>query len=373
MMRMTDTKSGLSSPLNMKSTTECYRYPIPLNPPSQGGLFRILPPLQKSRHIGISDRKLAADDLKTSRRSPSPDWRTGLDLRSSVCLAFLAIATTAPGAIASAGLNGAARNGFPTGTVGAIATKDSVRLAQGFLGQCAIVGRDTFIYKRRNPDSQKIEALFSNERVRLADDGEDGWIAIDQPVTGFVRIADLSGFQDCNGQSVTARPIPTGPILVNQCRAAKQDTYIYQQPSTASLRIRQLSANSQVILASNGSDGWIAISSPERGFVQTDNLRTCDRATNFSPPPPNPNPNPGLCRRVSDIVANGLNIRRQPNTDSESIGSVVPGDIVILSSNLSTVDNQGRSWVEIEFPIQGWISEGLQNGGQLNLQSVACP
>lgn len=299
--------------------------------------------------LGLNTRfqKLVAKDVKASRqvRSPSPE-RRGINAGQPVFLALLAIAATAQGAIA---------------------TTEHLYLAQGLIGKCAVVGENTFIYKRRDPDSPKVEGLSSEERVRLAGNGEDGWIAIDQPNAGFVRIADLNGFQECDGEPVSTPPIP--PIQVpDLCRAAKQDIYIYRQRSTASLRIRQLPLNSQVTLAGTASDGWIAISSPERGFVQTESLKRCDRVSPAVAPRTTASE---LCRRVTYDGDEGLNIREQPSTDSVVVGRGFLGDLVTLKTLNPILDSNGREWVEITFPVAGWISNGFPSQGDINLQR--CP
>ena len=77
--------------------------------------------------------------------------------------------------------------------------------------------------------------------------------------------------------------------LVGQCRAAKQRIFIYSQRSTTSQTVRTIAPNEQVTLADNGAAGWVAISSPEAGYVRASELTTCQSANR---PTPNPAPNP---------------------------------------------------------------------------------
>src|SRR6476469_452624 len=55
--------------------------------------------------------------------------------------------------------------------------------------------------------------------------------------------------------------------LVGQCRAANARIFIYSQRSTTSQTVRTLATNEQVTLAEEGTGGFIAISSHERGYV----------------------------------------------------------------------------------------------------------
>jgi hypothetical protein len=60
-------------------------------------------------------------------------------------------------------------------------------------------------------------------------------------------------------------------------------------------------------------------------------------------------------------------IRRDANLTSPSVGGIaLNGRMTITTTPPTTTrDAQGRTWVEIEAPARGWISNGF--GGQSNI------
>jgi hypothetical protein len=168
--------------------------------------------------------------------------------------------------------------------------------------------------------------------------------------------------------------------LVGQCRAAKQRIFVYSQRSTTSPTVRTLAPNEQVTLADDGAAGWIAISSPEAGYVRASDLVTCQGVT---PPRPNPTPNPtpspapntsSLCRIVTyNGPEGGLAIRSRPDRSAPRVDGVRLGDRVTLRTSPppATLDKEGRSWIEITAPSRGWISNGFPNSRSAN--TGLCP
>ncbi|MBE9117315.1 hypothetical protein IQ249_15560 [Lusitaniella coriacea LEGE 07157] len=137
--------------------------------------------------------------------------------------------------------------------------------------------------------------------------------------------------------------------LVGQCRAAKRDIFIYSERSTGSTKIRALSMNTEVTLAGNGANGWIAVSAPATGFVQTADLKSCGS----SPQPPTKN----LCRKLN--VA--MNIRATPRLNGRYLTTLAAGRQVTLKTDTETMAD-GRYWVEITSPVQGWLSSRPATG-----------
>ncbi|MGG6268420.1 hypothetical protein ACQ4M3_19500 [Leptolyngbya sp. AN03gr2] len=152
--------------------------------------------------------------------------------------------------------------------------------------------------------------------------------------------------------------------LTGQLRCAKQSTAIFAQRSAASPVVRTLTENQPVTLAENTAEGgFIAVSAPVRGFIQTVTLRLCPTSGN-----PNPNPNPNAtCRRVNQTQ--GLIVRQGANVSSPVVSSVANNTQVFLTTNPATtsVDSSGRIWVRIARPAAGWISNGFQNTPGTNL------
>lgn len=163
-----------------------------------------------------------------------------------------------------------------------------------------------------------------------------------------------------------------------QCRAATQSVFVYRERSTAS-PLRVLENGERVNLAeAAGRDGWIAIDSPIRGFVEAKNLKSCNAETSVSQPPtpnrPTANRPSNLCRRVTYIGEEGIAIRESPNPDARRVGGVSFGEQVTLSTRPTreqfVKDEQGREWVRVTRPVVGWMSNGFPASGNMNL--AAC-
>lgn len=145
--------------------------------------------------------------------------------------------------------------------------------------------------------------------------------------------------------------------LVGQCRAAKQRIFVYTERSTTSQTVRTIGPNQQVTLADNGSNGWIAISSPVTGYVRASDLKLCQGGT--QPPPQTSN----LCRTVT--AQDGLSVRQNPSFASARVGGVFLGNTVTLANpQQSQVNPQegNRTWIRIVAPTAGWISSGFPEG-----------
>jgi hypothetical protein len=151
--------------------------------------------------------------------------------------------------------------------------------------------------------------------------------------------------------------------LVGQCRAAARSIFVYRERSSSN-PIRALEANEQVTLAeANGRDGWIAINSPVRGFVETRDLRRCSRVEE-------PTRQLNLCRQVTYDGIEGLAIRERPDSNSPRVGGVFYGERVTLSNPPQfRQDSEGREWAKLTAPFVGWISNGFPAVGDLNLEA----
>lgn len=170
--------------------------------------------------------------------------------------------------------------------------------------------------------------------------------------------------------------------LVGQCRAANQRLPIYRQPTTSSPSDRILATAEQVKLADNGNgNGWIRISAPIAGFVEAAKLMNCSGvAVNPTPPRPAPAPAPApapissRCRVVTyNGPEGGLAIRSRPDRTAPRVDGVKFGDRVTLRTSPppTTLDKDGRAWVEVTAPSRGWISNGFPSTKSMNIGS--CP
>lgn len=164
-------------------------------------------------------------------------------------------------------------------------------------------------------------------------------------------------------QTPAAAPAPSS--LIGQTRCAKQSTAIFAQRSGTSAVVRALAPNQSITLSENAAqNGYIGVSAPAAGFVQTVNLKVCDKPN----PNPNPNPNPptSACRRV--VATDGLIVRQGASVSTPVVGQVAFNTQVTLSTTPATSKvDAGRVWVQISKPLSGWVSNGLQNAPGTNL------
>lgn len=175
--------------------------------------------------------------------------------------------------------------------------------------------------------------------------------------------------------------------IVGECRAAGRRIFVYSQRSTTSQTVRTLGPNEQVTLADDGAAGWVAISSPEVGYVRANELISCPVAERPTPRPrvrPRPTASPApapatatstnqtsnRCRIVTyDGPEGGLAIRTQPNGNAPRIAGVNFGEKVTLRTSPppSNLDKDGRDWVEVVAPSRGWISNGFPSTNSTNI------
>ncbi len=147
---------------------------------------------------------------------------------------------------------------------------------------------------------------------------------------------------------------------------------IRQGPSAGTPQVGFVPFNQQVTLVQGfqgiqGPDGrqWVEIAAPVRGYVSngyaaTSNLGYCIEQVGTTPVP-STGPTPvNLCREVNrDRAPRGLAIRENPSRLSAYKGGVDGGGRVTLVENYKLVrdiNGEPRDWVQITFPINGYIS-----------------
>lgn len=156
--------------------------------------------------------------------------------------------------------------------------------------------------------------------------------------------------------------------LIGQCRAAKQATGIYEKPAASSKTLATLKMNDRVTLAENtAKDGMIAINVPSDGFVKTSDLKMCGTPSKPGDKPAD-KPTGSSCRLVTQVK--GLAIRKAPGS-GEVVGGVAQNEKITLVTPMESKDtNDGRTWIKIAKPMEGWVSEGFKNAGK---NVAACP
>ena len=155
--------------------------------------------------------------------------------------------------------------------------------------------------------------------------------------------------------------------LTGQCRAVKQSTGLYKDRDSSSALLSSLKLNDKVTLAEETArDSMILVSSPSKVFVQTANLKMCPGAVSVTPKPV---PNGSSCRLVTQVK--GLAIRKEPSATSEAVAGVAQNEkITLVTPPEAKNTDDGRSWIKISKPAEGWVSEGFVNAGK---NVAACP
>lgn len=148
--------------------------------------------------------------------------------------------------------------------------------------------------------------------------------------------------------------------LTGQCRAAKQSTGLYRDRDSSSVLLSSLKLGDKVTLAEETArDGMILVSAPSKGFVQTANLKMCPGAV----VPVTPKPSLSSCRLVTQPM--GLAIRKEPGGTSEVVSGVGQNEkITLVTPPESKNTGDGRTWIKISKPAEGWVSEGFVNAGK---------
>lgn len=259
-----------------------------------------------------------------------------------------------------------------------------LQLAQNVVGQCRAARRNIFIYRDRSTNSP-LNALSVNERVRLADNGLNGWIAVDSPITGFVQASDLAS---CIDQRATTprpqpQPQPRPSIAANTCRQVSWDEGLEVKRSPQGDRVGGVVYAQQVTLTGNeqltfdeerkANRLWAEISSPIRGWVTSglqgggSNLAPCGTVVARPPGSARPAPAANICRQVT--WKDGLVVQRTPNGDQ--IGGVSFQQRIRITGNERVLpDPQGgpnRVWIEVASPLRGWVTNGSVGSAGRNL------
>lgn len=245
---------------------------------------------------------------------------------------------------------------FPGRSLPAIASSPPLSIAQNIVGECRAARQGTFIYYERSLESGKIRALQTNDRVILAGNAEEGWVAVSEPTVGFVPTGDL---KLCTTEKITL--------------CASVGTFIYENPSTGSRTIRSVLPNESVVVTTELVEGWRTVLEPRAGFIQQARLKECENTSSRvrSISSTRVAPSTSFCHRVTPLVDPGLNVRSEPTEAATVVDTLAPGTVVRLRSTTAQMDSNGRSWVPIIAPVSGWVSDGFP-GNQTNLKPVYC-
>jgi len=121
------------------------------------------------------------------------------------------------------------------------------------------------VRQEANSNSQAVGIIGSGRTVTIQSLGENGWIPITAPLKGYVYGGFLAECEAANS------PPPTN------CRsvAAARGINVYQTPSSDGETTGFVANGRMVTIESLGTDGWVPISVPLKGYVQAENLGYC--------------------------------------------------------------------------------------------------
>jgi len=184
-----------------------------------------------------------------------------------------------------------------------------------------------------------------------------------------LTVAAIAATSTANPAFAETQPAPQLLAQVGECRAANRPTPVFESASTVSSALRIVGADQKVTLSAAGANGFVRISSPLDGFIQTAVLKMC-----------NIPPKVG-CRLL--VKPDFANVRREPKippagAPDNVIGSVAKGETVSVtlspSGSVITASGDGFIWVQIDAsrpPISntgvGWIYNSRIGVNESNL------
>lgn len=137
---------------------------------------------------------------------------------------------------------------------------------------CRAVSATGGLRVRQNPsiNAPVIDILANGRIVTIENLGQDGWVPISYPVSGYVSADYLTACR--------AVPTPTTPSDPdNTCRqvSAEGGLYVRREPDVDSPTVELLPNSTPVEIESLGANGWVPITSPYNGFVSAKYLTSC--------------------------------------------------------------------------------------------------
>ncbi|KYC43686.1 hypothetical protein WA1_00515 [Scytonema hofmannii PCC 7110] len=141
------------------------------------------------------------------------------------------------------------------------------QLAQ-YSGSCRQVAARSGLYVWQKPTtiSSVVALLDYGQEVTIQNRGKNGWVPISAPVKGYVFNTDF--LISC--QAAT-------PPNQNFCRKVVADAglVVRRKPSINAARVGVVADGQNVLVAERGRNGWVPISVPLLGYVQSKYLGYC--------------------------------------------------------------------------------------------------
>lgn len=123
------------------------------------------------------------------------------------------------------------------------------------------ISEESVLNVRLEPGGKIVGTLSDRALVTIVDGGENGWVSISSPFTGYVYSEYLT--------SCTTPIVEVDPLLTSTCRqvSATDGMQVYQRPSLNGDILGTVADSQQVTIVNRGENGWVPISSPVNGYI----------------------------------------------------------------------------------------------------------
>ncbi len=231
----------------------------------------------------------------------------------------------------------------------------------------------------------RVSVVAKDSVVRLAGDGSNGWIKVDYPKDGYIQAKYLY-VANCPANLAQKPTPPADGDLCRRIISPPEGLVIRSEATSTSANVGGVAQYGRVTLSSNpattskDSAGrtWVKISAPANGWISNGlpgsggHIVLCSATNPPTNPPTNPQPQPqppttaSRCRRVIN-PPEGLLILKEARSGSGVVGGVGFRERMTLTSAPATTskDSTGRTWVKIEAPAAGWVSNGTGGTGNI--------
>jgi hypothetical protein len=186
------------------------------------------------------------------------------------------------------------------------------------------------------------------------------------PLTQDLLAQDRLAQDSAGGSSDLCRKILTPPEGLNiRAKATSTSAIVGGVGKGETVTLTTSPATTQ----KEGSRTWVQISAPAAGWISNGvmspgHLIMCGTTPAPKPEPkPEPKPTGSRCRRVIN-PPEGLVIKSDASRSSSTVGGLALGEKMTLSNDPATTkkDGEGRTWMQIESPQAGWVSNGFGGG-----------
>ena len=140
-------------------------------------------------------------------------------------------------------------------------------------GACRRVTRKVDIFSEASvaPSSIVRATLDTGSRVTLSDSGNNGWVGVSSPVSGFVIARYLYSTSDCGGNPT---PPPPPPQACRRVVAPPEGLIVRSGASTSSPKVGSVFVGNTLRVtreATSDADGrrWVQITQPVSGWVSS--------------------------------------------------------------------------------------------------------